>query len=484
MSVTKKQFAVNALWKIMEQFSAKGISLIVAMILSRILEASDYGLLALTAVFTNLSDILIDGGFGTALVRKETVDEYDYSAVFSISSSMATVLYLILFFAAPFVSDYYAEPALTPVLRVIGLTFFIQAFTAVRTGIINRNMQFKLQFMCNSIASIGSGLLGILAAVMGLGVWALVVQRLSQLIILTVLLMIKVKWKISWKFDWGRIKEMFAFSIGVVGASLLNFVGGNIYSVVIGKKYSVSDLGYYDKGAQLPMQFSLYTFGAMSNVLLPTLSKSQSDLEKVKHIVRKVVGMTSFLIMPIMMGAALVSKELLVLFFSERWLPSVTIMQFNCIYYFATPYLLINVQVFFALGLSKYRVRTEIIRLALMISGLLLFGFVLDCTLNTLALVSGIIAVITSAVSYVFVSKLIDYRVSEVFSDMIKPFIATLIMGAAVWAVSSVMPFSGIVLPLIVKVIVGIAVYTACVLLLKCSETKEIIDMFRSRGKK
>ena len=140
---------------------------------------SDYGLIALTGVFTGLSDILIDGGFSTALIRKEKVDEYDYSAVFSVSSSMSIFLYSILFFIAPFVADYYGEPQLTLVLRVVGLTFFIQAFTAVRNGIVNRNMQFKLLFYCNSTASMISGVMGIVAACMGFGVWALVVQQLS-----------------------------------------------------------------------------------------------------------------------------------------------------------------------------------------------------------------------------------------------------------------------------------------------------------------
>ena len=318
MQVTKKQFAMNSLWKILEQFSAKGISMVVSIVLARWLLPSDYGLIALTTVFTNLSDILIDGGFSTALIRKETVDDYDYSAVFSVSSSMSIFLYAVLFFAAPFVAGYYAEPQLTIVLRVIGFTFFIQAFTAVRNGIVNRNMQFKLLFYCNSTASIVSGAIGIVAAYMGYGVWALVAQRLTQQLALTVLLFIKVKWKISWKFNLGRIKEMLKFSLGVVGSSLLNYLGGNIYSVVIGKKYSVTDLGYYNKGEQLPMQFSLYTFGAMSNVLLPTISSCQNDLERVKHIIRKVVVMTSFLIMPLMAGLAITSKEVIVSFLQKN----------------------------------------------------------------------------------------------------------------------------------------------------------------------
>lgn len=481
MTVSKRKFAINSAWKILEQFSAKGISMLVSIVLARILSPNDYGLLALTAVFTNLSDILIDGGFSTALIRKETIDEYDYSAVFSVSSSMSIILYIILFFIAPYVAQYYAAPELTTVLRVIGLTFFIQSFSAVRNGIVNRNMQFKLLFICNTTASIASGVIGIIAAYSGLGVWALVIQRLSQQIILTVMLFIKVKWKIQWKFDLQRIKEMLSFSLGVVGSSLLNYVGGNIYSIAIGKKYSVTDLGYYDKGGQLPMQFSLYTFGAMSNVLLPTISSCQSDLERVRKIIRKVVGMTSFLIIPLMTGMALVSREMIVLLFTEKWLPSVAIMQCSCLYYLATPYMLINVQVFFALGHSQLRVKTEIIRLAMMAIGLAFFGFVLNCTMNELALVSAVIAVLVSLVTFIEVRKLIRYEFLELFHDTWKPLLGSAIMALAILLLQQTVSLESTIISLVIKALLGIAVYSVMVFVLKMPEKNDFIDLIRRR---
>ncbi len=481
MAVTKKQFALNSAWKILEQFSAKGVSMIVSFILARKLSSSDYGVLALTAVFTNLSDILIDGGFSTALIRKEKIDEYDYSAVFSISSSMSVLLYAILFFAAPFVADYYKEPQLTAVLRVIGLSFFIQAFTSVRNGIVNRNMQFRLLFICNLTASVISGILGVASAYMGLGVWALVIQRLSQQAILTGMLFIKVKWKISWKLDLQRIKEMLSFSLGVVGSSLLSFCGGNIYNVAIGKKYSVSDLGYYDKGHQLPMQFSLYTFGAMSSVLLPTLSSCQDDRERVKLIVRKVMGMVSFMIAPLMVGMALTSKELIVILFSDRWIFSVPTMRWACLYYLATPFMLINVQVFFALGHSKLRIKSEIIRLVLLAVSLWVFGFMLDCPMEQLALVGAVIAVIMSFVTYVDVRKLIDYKVNEVIHDVWKSFLGSAVMGAVVYYIQSLIKTDNNWISLFLKAATGVLVYIAMVFLLKIPEKDDFLVLLKRR---
>ena len=480
-NVTKKQFIKNAIWKMLEQFSAKGISMVVSVVLARLLLPEDYGIIALTTVFTNLSDILIDGGFSTALIRKESIDDKDYVAVFSVSSSISVLLYAILFFAAPFVARYYETEQLTQVLRVIGLTFFIQAFSAVRNGIVNRNMQFKLLFACNTTASIVSGIVGIAAAYAGLGVWALVIQRLVQQGTLTVLLFIKVKWKLRWSFDVQRIKEMLAFSMGVVGSSLLNYVGGNIYSIAIGKKYSVTDLGFYDKGNQLPTQASLYTFGAMSNVLLPTLSTCQSDQERFKRIVRKVVVMTSFLIMPMMMGLAMTSSEVITLLFTEKWIQSVPIMKYACLYYLATPFMLINVQVFFALGHSHLRVKTEVIRLTMMAVGLAVFSFVLNCSMSTLALVSAIIAVLAALITYIEVRKLIGYTVAEVLRDMYKPVICTAIMCCAIYALTRFTGSLSTVPSLIVKAGVGVGVYAACSLLLKSEGAREVLGVFRRR---
>lgn len=479
--ISKKQFAVNALWKIMESFSSKGISMIVSIVLARLLLPTDYGLIALTAVFTNLSDILIDGGFSTALIRKEKVDDYDYSAVFSVSSSISFFLYIILFFSAPFVSDYYNEPNLTPVLRVIGLTFFIQAFSAVRNGIINRNMQFRLLFLCNCIASLASGIIGIAAAYWGFGVWALVAQRLSQQAMLTVMLFVKVKWKVRWKFNIYRIKEMLSFSMGVVGSSLLNYLGNSFYSVVIGKKYSVADLGYYDKGEQLPRQFSLNTFGAMSSVLLPTISLCQSDLHRVKQIIRKVVAMTSFLIMPIMAGLAITGREIVCIVFTEKWLPIVPMIPCMCLYYLATPYMLINIQIFFALGRSKLRVKTEIIRLVLMAIGLVVFGFALNCSMTQLALVSSVIAVVIAFITYLEVRKLICYSASEVVKDMAKPFCCTVIMMIAVLSVSLLTSDLTNMLSLLIKACTGMAVYAAVSLLCRSEGIGELLSLLKRK---
>lgn len=477
--VSKKQFTSGAIWKVIEAFSSKGITMIVSIILARILMPEDYGIIALTTIFLNLSDILIDGGFSTTLIRKKEVDDCDYSCALTVSLSMAAFLYLIFFIISPFVADYYQEPMFSPVLRVLGLTVFIQAFSATRTAVVNRNMQFKFLCYCNIIASILSGICGIVAAYSGAGVWAIVIQRLMYNILITVLLFIKVKFKIKWQVRLDRLKEIIRFSIGVVSASLLYFVANNMYSAVIGKRYSVTDLGYYSKGNQLPEQLSLYTFSAVSGVLLPTISSCQDDLDRVKHIIRKVTAFTTYILFPLMVGMMLTSEELIVLLLTEKWRAAAPVMIGCCIYYIGMPFTLMNSQVYYALGHSFMKVKIEIIRLIMMAIGLVLGSFVFCCRIDQLAVIGGMIMILAAIISAYEACKMLHYTFGEVIRDIYKPMIGTVIMAVAVWLTGNLIASAGIggvITPLIAKVAVGVLVYLIFSVLLKVDGYYEIKD--------
>ena len=483
-NISKKQFANGTFWKIVEQFSAKGVSFVVGIVIMRILGAERYGVLALTAVFTNFSDMLIDAGFTTALIRKDKVDDYDYSSVLLMSMLIAVVLYTGIFFGAPRFAAYYNNPEMSAVLRVICLMLFIQAFSSTRNAYIARNMQFKFLFRCNLTASIISGVLGIVSACSGLGVWALVIQQLTQVSISTILLFTRIRWNFKWKIDFQRIKSLAAFGLGVVSSSLINYLASSVSSLIIGKRFSVEDLGYSDKGGQFPMQLSLYTFGAMSSVLLPTISSYQDDLEKVKRILRRVTRMTAFLITPLMIGMAVTSREIILLLLKEQWLPIERIMQCSCLYYLATPFMLINVQLFFALGHSFIRVKTEIIRIIMVFISLGMCIF-LNWDIYDLAFAGAIIAVLAALVTSYEAWKLIRYNAREMLSDVWKPFLTGAVMGAAVLLTGRVfLADSPFIVSLIVKVSVGVAVYLGLSYLEKQPELFEVVDLLKGILKK
>jgi len=475
--ITKDQFATNAIWKMIEQIAAKGFSFLVSIVLARVLAAEDYGIIAITMIFINLSAMLVDGGFGTALIQKENVDEDDFNCVFIINITVAILLYVILFLCAPYVATFYEEEQLVSVLRVIGLTFFAQALISNRIAWINRTLQFKLLFFCNAVASVVSGIAGIALAYLGIGVWALVFQQLLQQVILALLLFKKVKCRLKVSFQKERFTELFHFGIGVLGATLVNYLAGNLYSSIIGKKYSVENLGYYDRGGQLPMQVSLYTFGAVSSVLLPTLASYQNDLSSFKSIIRRINRLTAYIMFPLMMGMLVSSQEIITVIWTDKWMPVLNIMRWNCVYYLATPFMLINVQAFFALGHGFLRLKTEVWRLVLLVISVVVFGLLLNCNIYQLSAVNSIVAVAHMLLTLFELSKLIAYKRSEFIEDIIKPMCATLVMVAVIIFVERVVLLQTSFVMLCVKVCVGGAVYWGISAMTKMESYEEIKQM-------
>lgn len=482
--ISKEQFTRGTMWKLLERFTGRGIAVVISVVLSRLLTPDDYGLIALTTVFTNLSEILIDAGFSTALIRKEEVDDGDYSCVFSISVGISLLLYIILFLASPFVAQYYEKPELTRVLRVMSLVLFIQAFASTRNAYVNRNMQFKLLMKCNTIAAIVSGVTGIGCAYLGFGVWALVIQRLLQQTIVTIILFIKIKWHPQFRFSKSKFKNLFGFSAGVIGASLVNYVENCVNSLIIGKHYSVADLGYYDKGNILPEQISLNSFGAMTNVLLPTVSSYQNDVVKLKRVIRKVIAFTSFIMFPVMLGLLMVSQDTVLVLFTDKWIASVPLMKSICVYYIATPLMLIDVQVFFGLGHSKIRLKTEIYRMVFILTGVVLSCFVFKLDIKYLALANAIAVSLGTLVTHIEVKKIIGYTFLERILDTYKSIIAVGVMCLALLFINRILPnvINIALVRLLMEVFVGACVYILVSVICRNEVLLEIVSQIRSKG--
>lgn len=481
--VTRKQFTSSVAWSIFQSFANKGITFVVSLVLARLLMPEDYGLLAMTSVFITFSDMLIDGGFTTALVQKKEVDDYDYSSVFILSVGIAGFLYLIVFLIAPWVAQYYVEPQLSPVLRVMCLSFFAPALSATRNASLTRALNYKYMFKVNVVANIIGGIAGIVGALLGWGVWALVAQRLTSTFLNTVVLQIRIRWNFKLKFELHRIKELLSFSMGVLGSSFLNYMASSISSAIIGKRYSMEELAYSDKGGQFPMQISLYTFGAMSGVLLPTLSKSQNDIDRMKHIIRRVTRMTAYLIAPLMVGLAVTGEEVITLLLTEKWLPSTRILQYQCLYYLATPFMLINVQLFFAMGKTYLRVKTETIRLALSLLSLLIFAILAKSSIYVLALSGAIIAIISSLLTAYESKKLIGYTFFELLQDIYEPILVSVIMGLAVIGADILLlkNVPSVLIKAICKIIIGAGVYLGYSLFFKPKEFDDVLKLLHIR---
>ena len=472
--VSKDQFASNALWKFMEIIVRKVIALVISTILARLLAPEAYGVVALTTVFITFSDIFILNGFNVAIIRKESVEEDDYSTVMILSLGFSAIVYTILFFAAPALAVFYKSPELKSVLRVITILIFFQSIATVIRAKATRELKFKEMAFIAIFGNVTASLIALFMAYNGMGVWALVAQQVLANFFDMVLLSIVFRWKYTWKYSRDKAKEMLQFTLGVLGASFLDFLGNNANSLVIGRAYNTSELAYYNRGNMYPETISLNTYNSINSVLLPTLSSRQNDPIGMKKVVRKVVSVTEYIILPMMIGMIAISDRFVGVLLTHKWDPCIPIMICACIYYSINPIRAIGYSVFYARGESKRNVKIEIARSIIMIINLAIVIIMLKKSIYVLAAMNAVIALLVAIFTQYQVNKCIAYRFGELLYDIFPSLAMSIVMGIVVKGLSLVTPESGVVF--ILQLIAGVIIYVLLSVITKNSNYQFLKD--------
>ncbi len=428
MKVSANQFASNAIWKFTDVIFRKMISLVISVILARLIEPEAYGVIALTTVFITFSDIFILNGFNIAIVRKENISDIDYSTITCMSFLFSVSLYVVFFIAAPYISVFYGVSELREVLRVIMILLFPQAITTVIRAKGTREMAFKKMSISAFLSNVAAGIIGVIMAYYGWGIWALVAQQLLANLFDMIVLMIMFKWNLSFKFSNTVVRQLSKFTFGVLSTSFLDFFGNNTISLVVGRVYSTADLGYYNRGNVIPETIGLNTYNAINSVLLPALASRQNDLDGMKRVARRVMSLTEYIIFPMMFGLIGVSSVLVPLLLTEKWNPSITFMNFFCIYYVVNPIRAIGYSVFYAKGDSKITLRIELLRSVLMLTNLLIVVFILKKSIYWIAVGTTVTSIIVSMVTHYQVKKYIGYSYIELFTDIFPALVMSLIV--------------------------------------------------------
>ena len=394
------------IWKFLERFGTVGIQFILQIFLARLLSPEDYGAIALITVFITIANVFVQSGFNTALIQQKQVLEEDYSSVFWISMLVASVCYIFIFLFSPFIAEFYNMPILKSVLRVLALTLFFGAYNSIQVAKISREFKFKNLFFSSLIAIIISGVLGIVLALYKFGVWALVFQQLSNQLIISFVLYFRVNWKLKLMVNMDRVRVLFNFGSKLLLSSLIDVIYNNIYSLVIGKVYDSSTLGYYNRADQFPNLIVYNVNGSIQSVILPALSEYQDDKPKVKEMVRKAMSVSSFLVFPLMMGMAICAEPIVSLILTDKWLPCVPYLQILCLSYMLWPIHTANLQAINALGRSDIYLKLEVIKKIIGIISLLIslpFGVIVMVYMK---LVTGIISTFVNSYPN---KKLLDY---------------------------------------------------------------------------
>jgi len=414
----------------MERGGAQGIGFFVSIILARLLSPEEYGIIAIVMVFILLANVFVESGFNTALIQKKDADEVDFSSVLYLSLGVAIILYGIIFITAPLIASFYNQPILVKVLRVLSITLFIGAFNSIQNAYVARNMLFKKLFI-SSLGSVTiSGVVGIIAAYSGLGVWALVLQQLTSQLAVAVILWFTVEWRPHLIFSTTRVKSLFSYGSKLLAAGLLDTLYSNLRTLIIGRMYTPSMLGYYNRGQQFPQLIVSNINGSIQSVMLPALSAHQDDRKRVKEMMRRAVVSSSFLIFPMMVGMAVVAEPLVKIVLTEKWLPAVPFLQIACFTFALWPIHTANLQAINAMGRSDIFLRLEIIK---KIMGLIVLGVSLPFGVYAIALggiFSGLIGTFINAYPN---KELLNYSYKEQWLDIMPSLLISLIMGGIVY---------------------------------------------------
>ncbi len=477
---SKKNVLTNLIWRFAERCGAQGVAFIVSIVLARILAPENYGTIALVTVFTTILNVFIDSGFGTALVQKKNADDLDFSTVFYFNVLMCSVLYVAMFFAAPYIAAFYKDPELTPVVRVLSLTLVISGVKNVQQAYVSRTLQFKKFFFATLGGTIGAAILGIAIAYNGGGVWALVVQQIFNAAVDTIILWVTVKWRPKMMFSFKRLKGLFSFGWKLLLSSLLDTVYNDLRQLIIGKMYTKDDLAYYNRGRQFPNLIVTNINSSIDSVLLPTMAMEQDNREHVKNMTRRAIMISTYLMAPIMLGLAVTAPSLIKLILTDKWLPCIPYLRIFCITYMFYPLHTANLNAIKAVGRSDLFLKLEIIKkivgLAALLSTMWFGVMAMAYSLLFTTLTSQIINSWPN-------KKLLGYSYIAQLKDIVPNILSALIMFAGAYGVGLI-PGLLPIATLILQTAVGAAIYILLSALIKNESFLYILNMIKGHIKK
>jgi teichuronic acid exporter len=445
--MTLKEKTINGLlWSFVDNFAGQGISFIVGIILARILSPREFGLIGMITIFIAISQSFIDSGFSQALIRKKDCSSEDYSTVFYFNLATGILFFAGLFLAAPAISNFFHEPALKSIVQVLGLILVINSVTIIQRTILTKRIDFKLQARISVIASIISGAIAIILALLNFGVWSLVALQLSKQAINSFFLWLWNNWKPIFFFSKSSFKELFGFGSKLLISGLINTIYENVYYLIIGKYFLARELGYYTRADQFKNLPSQNLNSVIGRVSYSVLSSIQTDIPRLRNNYRKLIRSTMLISFILMLGMASVAKPMILTLIGVKWLPSVVYLQMLCFVGMFYPLHALNLDMLNVQGRSDLFLRLEIIKKILAVPIILLAVFI-----GIKAMIIGmfILSLIAYYLNSYWSGKLIGYSSIQQVKDILPSLFLALIVNGIFFCISFLGITSSLILLLI-----------------------------------
>lgn len=423
----------NFLWKLAERLTSQGVSFIVSIVLARLLMPEQFGVIAMINIFITIANCFIVSGFSSSLIQKKDADSLDFSTILYCSIAVSTVLYLLIYFSTPAIARFYGEPILESVMRVYALTLFVSAYNSVQQAWVSRHMKFRLFFFSTLSGNVVSGVIGIIMAYKGFGVWALVFQSLSSQIINSIVLACIVEWHPKLEFSLTRAKPLMNYGWKILGSSLLTTIYFELRKLLIGKYYTSSDLAYYDRGNHIPELVASNIDNSLGQVLFPALSNYSDQPLVVKDMTRKSMKITSFVLFFVLTMLLIVADPLIRILLTDKWIGCVPFFQLMCITKMLQTISNANIQSFKAVGRSDVVLRLEVIKKPV---GFLLILLSFKISVFAIALTAPIYGVYSATVNMSSNKKVLGYTISEQLNDLKPAFLLSIGMFIVTYIVT------------------------------------------------
>ena len=480
MEGLREKILSGLFWTYAERTLAQLISLIVTIVLTRMVMPDEYGVISIATVFITLADTFATNSFANALIQKKDCDNIHYSTVFYFNIFFSAVIYFLIFFLAKPIASFYYMDKLCVILRVMAIRIPIASINSVQQAYVSKTYQFKKFFYATLGGTIISAFLGIFVAYLGYGVWALVIQYLSNVLVDTLVLWFTVKWRPNLEFSFSRMRVLYSFGWKILVTSLLINVYSNIQDLIIGKKFSPSDLAYSNKGRQFPSLIASNINTSLNKVLFPILSDKQDSTEYIKKITRKSIGLGTFLLAPLLLGLAAVGKPFVEIILTHNWLPCVPYLRIMCVVFLLQPIQTSSVQAFNALGRSDIYLRLEIIK---KVFGVIVLTVSVFCYSSVVAIFIGCLLAefFSTAANMPFNKKYFNYTYYEQMVDIVPSFLLAVVMYLLITIFESLNSTWNLYILFGMEILIGVVFYIVFSVVLRNKNLIYIINLLKLR---
>lgn len=438
----------------MERFGSQLVAMVVQIILARMLDPAVFGTVAKVTIITTILLVFVDSGMANSLIQKKDPDDLDFSSVFYFNMAFCLVLYAGLFAAAPAIARFYDDAQLTAIVRVLGLTVVVAGVKNVQQAYVSKTLQFKRFFFATLGGTLLSAAVGIVMVFCGFGVWAIVAQQLTNVTVNTAILWLTVGWRPKRMFSFERLKGLLGYGWKLLVSGLLDTVYNKLREIMIAVFYTDADLAYYNRGMTYPNLLVENINASIDSVLLPVLSAEQDHKEQVRNMTRRAIRISTYVMMPMMMGLAVCAEPLIRLLLTDKWLPCVPYLRIFCFSYAFYPLHTANLNAIKAMGRSDLFLKLEIIK---KVFGVIILLVTLQYGVYVMALSLLFTSVMSQLINSWPNAKLLDYAYGHQLMDMLPAILLSLVMGAAVYPIQLFGWSDWVTLP--VQVIAGAAVY-------------------------